>query len=679
VERWLDPEVDEPAIKTIVDQELNNLKQAVMPKLSQRQGADESLESLIRSACRPTPEHLALPVSRLRDLLQNYPTPDSRIPDRFDESGDYFSYVQTQFRMVVAPACREAARRLYYRCRENPALSLVEVSAALERMKRRATARMDELERYAARFTFEFASLDPYLKRMARIEKDVWLKSLGLRRQALKERKDELFAIYQRMALRAMQALVSQFERDALGVLVAEIESIGESIAAVVDRLRACYAPNNRTGQLRAAEKQIVERLGRVPRNMHYVFPTPQNDGQREMEIQRERVQREEAVKALFSLPEETEKDADAPQGVRLDHWIAERPTTRDLAQRFLDALVLVVLRNMEPPNIMDEVLRNWQAYRDTVKFSSPYVELNESYFGDGGRLTPPGRENRNEVFAPESIDRLTQDLAPMLPILGSQQGGRWSMNSLRQLSHYMIFYCEEPYFTTTYMRAFPAYEKAFRDPGGTVNPVLKWTDKRHSPDGPDLDLLGRASYIGLLLEHSLGILAGTNENDKLAGMAPLADLSEQLFRIDRRGRTATAFFEMKREGGFPESLRVGDLRDYRRVAEAPIAREFIPQLVDSLVDVVRELGPTPAASQAALTERCGLLTRRLNDRRLELEQGRGLDEATERSHRQKLRRIEAFFVHVKYLAWGEMPNPETKRSVLSVDPWIIDWASEKY
>jgi hypothetical protein len=675
----LDDTVDGVVVGEEVETCMKSLKDGVFPQLVNRQG--ERLEQRIIDECKD--ESLLQADSRqLQERLKSFPGSADPMVARFAEDGAYHDYVQSQYRSVVAPACRKLVRDFYETCRVGRKCSLLAVQEALGRLRQAAEAQRKEAEQKSSRAVgLEITTLGKYFDHLRHIEHDPWLGMVGLRETACDERKRQILHRFSNLMRYRLVQLRLRFEAMALGDLLDEIGKVSGALGSEIARLQECYSPTSpKSGHFFKAKNKVSLRLKHPAKNLKFIVPNGEGSYERELEMLHARVQGNQALEAIYALPEQTEDSRERPAAMRLDHWIGERESSKVVADRMIDALVVVVLKAMDDVNVMNHAIRSWDELSSTTSFSSPYIELNEYFFGGEGRLAPPGRELRNEVFAPGSANELDAELKQRVPKLGSQKHKGWNMTPMANLDHYMIFYCEEPYFTTTYMTAFPRYQRAYQEPKVGTNQILKWTDKNHAPLGPDLDAFNRAEYLGFLMEMTRDVLTGVIGGDRGTTDSAVEDLSGAFFRIEDTDRGVSFFLDQRRTDGLVEPVRVGDVHDYERVAELKQSKTFIPFLVDRLIHTFRSLGDSPRASVDKLAERCSRLLEQLHARRSRYKDDRTWDDdKDEKEYNEKRRRIEAFLLHCKELAWGERPTPEDRQRLYDGYTWLLDWRKEDY
>jgi hypothetical protein len=106
------------------------------------------------------------------------------------------------------------------------------------------------------------------------------------------------------------------------------------------------------------------------------------------------------------------------------------------------------------------------------------------------------------------------------------------------------------------------------------------------------------------------------------------------------------------------------------------MAAEFIPHLVKKIVVTARELGKNPTESFERFQDRCAQVRRKRDDERaMKKERGIWTDQE-EKVHQDAQLRVDAFFRHVKNVAW-EVSLTEEDQKVLGKLPWLLDWRRE--
>jgi len=262
------------------------------------------------------------------------------------------------------------------------------------------------------------------------------------------------------------------------------------------------------------------------------------------------------------------------------------------------------------------------------------------------------------------------------VPVL-QHQDAEWGYNALSDLPHYVVFYQEEAYFSTTFLAASAGYERAyekFRESNTGGGQSFVWTTNSWYPEGPPTELLDRAEYVGFLVEHALEVLRGT----RVSGDEAEGDITDRLFRwLVEDGRRAY-FIERPVEHGSPDRVYVGTKTDYLSKAKRDSARRFIPYLVDKLTSVVRTLATTPEEAMDKYTNRYMAVQRRLDLDRDEAVRAGRFEGQTKKDYEDKSDRLYAFFYHVGKLTWPDFPEPEDPERLRQFT-WLINWAREKY
>jgi hypothetical protein len=660
----------------LVQESRQRLIRDVFSPLTQPEGAPAIAEEL-KNEIRKAAPVFSLPADVLRVRLMELPDASNPIVKRFQPDGRYYGLIRSQFETVVDPLARKLVRAFVEKCRVKRRCGLPDAFEAIGQLREMLEREMAHIAA-GTEAVFEFSRMDPLFARLRAAERDFWLKIMGLRQIAVAEHQEHIRIAFERIALHALDNLAAKARGDAIGAALAELATIEDDLRKEQRLLRELADPDNHgTGYFATQADDITNSLRSPPKNVHSVWAARDGTIDSELALQHSKISAEES--------EQVAAGAILPSGTRFSAgWtrrIIDSDSSEKLGARVLDALTLTILRKMKNSGVraLDEAMKKWNDLKDVVDYASPYMEFTQEYLeGTGDRLRPPNPRSRNAVFGDATTDEaLGTRLQGKLPLL-KHQDGDWGYHALQGLSNYLIFYQEEAYFSSTYMAASEGYVKSYRNhrdnhKGGS--PVLRWTDQRWHPHGPPIGDLDRAEYIGFLLEHALEVLVGT----RVSGDEAEGDITDRLFRWYVEDRRRSYYFDLPCQRGMPERVCVGEENDYIEKARRETAKRFIPYLVDKLSSVVRTLGSTPPESIDKFTKRCMSVKRQLDLGREEGQRSQAWTDLQKSVYEERCAKLDAFFLHVRELAWVDLIPNDQERERLRKFPWLINWAREDY
>lgn len=660
----------------IVQETRKRFLNEIFPRITQPEGMP-SLQEELMSDIRKAKELTKLDAENLRIRIRELPSSEDAISERFYVNGHYYDILENQLRSVVEPLSREVVRDFIEKCRVDLGCNLTDALVGVRRLREMLNAENGKLAQMASGEIFPISKMDPIFNKLHSLESDFWLKIMGLRRSALKERKLQVRNIFAKLAKRALDTLSCRFLQEAITGALEELDEIEEYLTLEGRTLRELADPDNQgEGYFATQAKNIKDNLRNPPRNVRYLLSAPDGTVESELELQQRKISTKEADLAMVG----SVYDGNKRFSLKWTKRLIDLGKSDEIGAGMLDALTISILRKMKNAGtrVLDESLKRWDSLADVINYASPYMEFTQDYLqGKGNRLRPPTPTSGGAVFGDATTDialgnRLKGKVNPL-----QNQNGAWGYRALPGLTHYLIFYQEEAYFSTTFMAASEAYEKAYRnhrDSSIASSQILRWTDKRWYPKGPPFGDLDRAQYIRFLLEHALEVLRGT----RVSGDEAVGDIADRLFRWLVEDQRRIYYFELPSRRGIPERVYVGRESDYKQKANSEIARKFIPYLVEKLSSVVRTLGETPAKSLEKFKDRYMSVKRGLD---LEREDGLASEswsESQSKIYEEKIAKLDAFYVHIRCLTWDESPTSE-ELELLRNFPWLTNWAQEEY
>ena len=651
------------------------LRNEILPLLTKR-GDMTPLDDELRTEIRTTKDFLTLDAQALRTRLAEIPDAKNAITKRFGERGRYHDVLSNQCREVVEPLCRSLVRDFVTQCRVNMGRSLPDVQDGLSRLRDVLQQEERAYSRAAAQDALVMAKLDPLFGKLRALEKDFWLQILGLRRNALTERKAQLRLFFERLVLNALDNLCARFRAQAVKCALEELDAVEAGLRSERKILADLADPeNDGAGYFSKQESETADRLRNPPCNVRHVFSVEDGSVETELERQGALMQPERSTVALIQSVAGEDRFTATWTDKLLESGKAE-----EIGGRMLDALTIEVLRHMQRTgiNVLNDALRRWESVKDVVSYASPYIEFTPAYLqGSGHRLLAdrPGVKHVVFGYASNNAD-LARRLQGQVPVL-QHQDAEWGYNALSDLPHYVVFYQEEAYFSTTFLAATAGYERAYEkfratNTGGGQSFI--WTRKSWYPHGPETEQLDRAEYIGFLIEHAFDVLRGT----RVSGDEAAGDITDRLFKWLVEDGRHVYFVERPVQSGSPDRVYVGTKSDYLAKAKRDTATRFIPHIVEKLTSVVRTLAPTPQEAIDKFKNRYMAIQRRLDlDRDEAIRTGR-FEGQVKKDYEMKTDRLYAFFYHVGRLTWPDFPEPEYHERLRQFT-WLINWAREKY
>jgi len=673
--RWLTPRARN--CLDLVEAARKELTQAIFPRLTQPSEAP-AIETEMRTEIRRTRGFASLRPEVLRVSLLELPDPANPISQRFQERGHYHATIQSQYDRVVEPQACELVRKFVEQCRTARDCSLPDVFVALAAF--RAMLEKERRQNEAARVgpVFDISRLDPGLTRLQAVERDFWLKIMFLKRVASAECREQVRNAFEKLALQALSSLAAEFRGRAIDSALEELTTVEGRLRSEERMIRELADPNSQgAGYLTKQSGDITDSLRSPPRNVIPVWSAPEGNVEMELELQRARVVADEAERSMMNAVSKSNGHFTLEWTRDIIGW----RSSEELGTKMLDALTITILRRMRAGNVsvLDRAVERCDDVKHVINYASPYMEFTQEYLeGAGNRLPPPHLWTKNAVFGDATEDgaleiRLQNRLLPL-----PRQDGIWGCHALQGLSHYLVFYQEEAYFSTTYLAAFEGYERAFRNHRDNMrggSPVLRWTDHRWHPHGPPIGDMDRAKYIGFLLENALEVLTGARVSGEEAG----GDSNDQLFGWLVEDGRRIYYFERPCQHGISDRVYVGRDDDYLNMARRETAKRFIPYLVEKLSAVVRSLGPTPRESLDKFRSKCMVVKRRLDLDRDEGLRAEDWAQPQDEAYRDRGTRLDAFFIHVRGLTWPDQVPSDEERQILRQFSWLIDWAREDY
>ena len=594
MDRWLNPKVDDLVVEKYIKQILEMIKQNVVPMLTKRKDSP-SIEEDISAICQRDQKILLFDANRMKQELRNFPGRGNSLEERFyPPEGDYYRLVENQFRNVVGDETRRVIREFYYEIRGDQNLSIPAVEAALKKLKVRLREVQQRVKKLAGEKAVRLAVLTPYFDRLRNLERGWTLKIMLLRSAALEERKREIMSVYEDVMQRAARVLRSQFVDKLIDIAIDEVDEILNNLTLIIIKLKECHNPTSpETGLFSTIYKDILRSLNSPPRNTRYLFPreTPEN----EVEAVVENFNLQEAMALLASGV--CERDRWTIQ--QIEDVIISLESV-ELGDRMLVKIVQEILTRIRTINVMEETVKKWSAeLSNLVSYSAAYIEMDNYYIPGGYRLNPPGGQMWATVFAPaDNEQQIQRDLLPKLPTITQSL---WKAIPLGREMHRMIFFCEEPFFSTTFMSAYPRFKSVYEKHSSLQiksigQPCRYWTDKRWMHTEPDIDHPDRKALIAFLLEMSLEVARGARgqakRGDSDDAIEPDDEIETRLFKYRDPGGRLIHYFEMpaSKDKG-PVMVTIGNERDYDYAAEKSVADDFIPYLKNRISDCFKNMG----------------------------------------------------------------------------------------
>jgi hypothetical protein len=661
LQEWLKPAENVRAVGEAAGKTFKRLQEQSLSQLRQGENPPEQDAKRTISAATWVYTSSALNLER---ALKDYPRrndQDKTEPfiKRLQEGGGWYVQVQTQYNVLVARQAKELILRDYrqLRCDGSSVPTARKYLQDLQKMLR------EERDRLAAKTktTIDAGVLSNHLRRLKRLEKDNWLLLAGQRSAVLAERKQQLMDVYQKEVVRALDHLVAKFEVQALDGALQTIAGQDATLQEVERQLRACFDPvhpdNNASG-LQAQYTSVRDQLDHPSTNCKYLFSA----GGATQDIERYagmlNVNGAEVMirQHLLSVQEWT-PDLVEP----LESNIINRG--KGLPQSLWETLVPELLRHMQVANARSEAARQWDAsYSNMVTYSYPYIEIDPvHYFGQrGDRL--PVQISRKAIFAsgtPQTIQNDIEARTPQDP-MSLQLGNTWNIFWNNQLDSRVIFYCEEPGFSTTYMRAMPSFEDQYRArmqagaAGGQTS--VYWTDKRWlDMGGPPIDVMDLAEAFSFLAEHAVEVLSDQIRDKKVRGFAC------------RQAQSVPYFSASFLDETLPYSFNIGeDFDQYLRVAQRPKADKLFQLVAGAIVDTAREMG------EEEFRRRYQQILSRWEEERLQRKQNDQWTDSDQGKHQQRVDRLNAFAIYVTRKAWNRRPNDGEDQLLQKACPWLM-------
>jgi hypothetical protein len=643
--QWLSKKFDDLQAAPMEKAVAQALRDRVFPILTRREG-QPALEDDIHSTCANAGEMLRYDAPTFRAMLPNFPKGDS-LKARFEPDGKYVRTVENQFRLHASAAARQCILEYYRELRGNPRLSLPAVSASMRKVRKELAAGKATYEKRQGSSGLSTVSLVPFLDKLEQLERDKWLLVLRLRGQAIEERKRQILRAYERAAMSALSGLKGIYQAKLLEVAIEQIDQLITQLESVVTCLTRCHDPEKPQLALLSAEyTRIVEELNQPPRNTRYLYS--KETAEQEIDALVRDFNMAEAEKLVFRAI--VGRDGAAARFDEQVYGYADDP--EQLTEIMFVGIIRTLLGYMRSKNITRESASQWNAeLKNLVRYSAPYVEFETGY----EPLRVPGVA-RQFVFAPAKSPTEIDDL--LLPHLPEVQTNQWQSHALDENAHRMIFYCEEPGYSATFMSAFKGYESVYNDgeAGGAVQPARYWSDRRWiASSGPDTGKLARREYLTFLLKTTYEVLdVGDDTSDPQLNTAARAIFSK-LFRYLDPDNRRLPFFEMPSRNGVQQiQINLDDAEDYDYASERFRAAAVIPYLQDRIKASIRQ-----ELKLDEFTRLCeNAVNRRTRDRAIKKDKNEWLD-ADEREFRDRTTRIRAYSASMRKTAWEIEYSPE--------------------
>jgi hypothetical protein len=499
--------------------------------------------------------------------------------ERSNRQGDFYVFVNDQHRRLQGSAT-QWVREFVKKQRSLRGSNILAVQNALEKLSAELE-RKKKTSGEAVKGEFNRRIIEEEISRLRSVAEDPILVALLLRDQAIRERKMHIIDLFSKQALAAARRLRAVFEVKLIEEAQAELKAAIARTSDARQKLRAVHDPAtsgdtwtiaNGPSLLHQEYVKIMRALGKPKKQMHYLYPGSGAEEQVKWLCEQHKSQdcdqliQEKILKAKDVSPDST-----------FDELIAKM-SPASLAAAATDALVLMTMTKFPPIAVTDLSLERWnESFDESIRYAAPWIELTSEYFVAENRLRPPGDVLQATVFAPAGNDKQVVDrVVPKISRILSQT--KWQGRSLDLKSYMMIFYCEEPLFSTEFMDAFDSYKTAFEKDAkaGANRDRALWTDKRWAVSGgPDSSLPDRIKYIDFIMRNARDLFAEPGQK------------SVDFFQDPG---SPTPYFVAKMLD-VNVHVQWGDASSYKRAAQQGTASHVIPQLQERLIDCVRQQG----------------------------------------------------------------------------------------
>jgi hypothetical protein len=200
-----------------------------------------------------------------------------------------------------------------------------------------------------------------------------------------------------------------------------------------------------------------------------------------------------------------------------------------------------------------------------------------------------------------------------------------------------VIFYAEEPRISTTFMRAYAAYEQPYTNLVRTRGHTAFWTSQEWEvTGGPQIDEW--SPLLGLLLEGAKEVfLSDAQMRDGVRqSRTPLFEFADP-----ERGELPY-FTCASPDGGPAVRIDVGDKDKYQTVAHSAHVEQIVGQIRERIKQTAQNMGQEPvmAAANRVLTELANL--------RAQMANGGQWQDADRKRHEERMKQVTAFAALVR-------------------------------
>jgi len=660
-EEWFRSDYKHSDVQTLTDEAIREWIRTLNPPCTDPEG--RSLEDrVVQDYSVPEDVIVAAPEYLRQHMLQH---PDSSGTSLLDRScfagpperpnrGVYFTLAEDSYAQIIASGARNWVEEFVMLCRNRP-MSYSGMVACLEALREKLLNLRSQQESIATASPINPAALERLLERIEVCRRDRVLGFFLLRRNVVDKLKRRVVAERLRQAGEAVKCLRARFKVLAIDEAIKEVDKQRQRydetrIDSVSGKLLACYsaktAGEEGRGILADKYRDTLNSLNHPPRSMLYLYPR----GSAETQIAA-LVEGFARTSRLEELLLSVAGSCPDPSKLRLqfDEWV-ERSEAKHIAAELLNALVPSILGMMEQDNVIDQWRKQpRQQIDEMIQFAAPCAELTDDYLAPAGRhrLMPAAGTLRALVLAPVRTDQDQQAIAEGLPRFRDMTQWQFQHLSASRLGHIMVFYCEEPFFSSTYMRPMDAYERAYKHVcehgAGVGGKFVPWSDKRFAhTGGPDLHKPDRMEYLALLLEHAERVFSLRRPAVGAGSDSP----REGFFRYTG----GKPYVDVQRPGGGFIRINIGNRGDYERAAEREVADDVRRAIEMELTNDLRVLGEREF--EAAMQT----MQKLLEDERTSKTDPSPKDEE---EYRMKMEKLMAFRGYIKLLTGWAPPTQQ--------------------
>ena len=621
-------------------------------------GSQENLLEIVNRECRALKlsQHTA---DKLSTLLGEFPA-DEPFRNRIADQGSFALRVATQYSNHVQPLIKQSvvdayrgfrllcARRHAGAAGAGTGYGLLAAKEWLETLEAQLEKVKNGLGKPQTPSIMMQAVRDK-LARVSPLESDLWLAMMGVKDEALLERKSDAMETYRHAVLKAVRQLVDNKKIEALDYAITCVDELAKELQGAINRLRECYDHQTNTGKLHDRYKELMDQLETPPRNTEYLFRGAK--AQADVDLEVEATGSAEVYNALFrALTGETVLNEQTV--ATMDRKMGDLDKT-EMTDRLLQSVQPAILNRMAAINVLERVRRNWDAsYYSLIAQALPHVELSADYTTNPVAYRICHETVRGEVYASGNHDQLTDLIHDRVRPAVEPLWQRWQAAVHDQADHMVIFLYEEPGISSTFIPAYKFCKREYEGQGAASRegtPV--WTSREWvESNGPSLETIDWGETVRFLVDSTADIFLAPDNLAEDSEIGPAA-----LFRFHDTVTRLNPFLAYDPRDG-STGKRVYAHREARYYQEMAAATGGGQRLAEDLRDRLRD-------NMLALTqERVLAMVNRVIEQELN---GAGGEET------DNTKKLQAYWAKMRRLVFSQDYNAEERALLAREFEWL--------